>query len=229
MTSAATTVCCVLAVVVLAAFVQVLVSFDRSGRIPDRMIGNPVAVVPEIISESAALSLRALVKTMGREGYATNINDLDSYTTTNEHVGEARPIGADGRCDHPFLVPSQDGTLCVLAGRSAFILFINFVYPGRVAEFSTNLMLYCNYFSVDIGRHFIISGGVDGLRESYETLISRTLSFGKYMFNLTKYPEAAALFESPQFIAAAKKVCPPAKQVRIVFYVFFLILLDVLV
>ena len=139
MTGAATTVCCVLAVVVLAAFVQVLVSFDRSGRIPDRMIGNPVAVVPEIISESAALSLRALVKTMGREGYATNINDLDSYTTTNEHVGEARPIGADGRCDHPFLVPSQDGTLCVLAGRSAFILFINFVYTG-IPEFSTNLI-----------------------------------------------------------------------------------------
>ena len=173
---------CIFLAVVIAALVQFLVSFDRSGRIPTKMLGNSVAVVPEIISKSSAEALRALVKTMGREGYPTNINDLDSYTTTHEHVGEARPIGADGRCDHPFLVPSKDGTLCLLAGR------------------------------IDIGRHFIMSGGVDGLREPYETLISRTLSFGKYMFNLTQYPEAAALFKSPQFVAAARKVCPAAKQ-----------------
>ena len=40
-------------------------------------------------------------------------------------------------CDHPYLTPSKNGTMCVL--------------PGRI----------------DVGRHLILTGGARGLREPY--------------------------------------------------------------
>ena len=68
----------------------------------------------------------------------------------------------NGTCEDPFLVPNLARTLCVL--------------PGRI----------------DIGRHFILTGGLDGLREPYERMISRVQSFGRYMFDLTDFPKARA-------------------------------------
>lgn len=143
------------------------------------MLGNTVAFQPDILSADAAASLRRLMKDFGT--FPTNVNDLRFYNTSREHIGEARPIGPDGKCDHPFLVPSQDRSLCVLAGR------------------------------IDIGRHFIMTGGMQGLREPYSALISRVQSFGRYMFNLTDHPDIAALFEDPAFVALARRVCPAHK------------------
>ena len=62
--------------------------------------------------------LVALVQRIGAEaGYPTNTADTKFYETANEHVGEARPVNADGGCDHPYLIPNRNRTLCALAGR----------------------------------------------------------------------------------------------------------------
>lgn len=66
---------------------------------------------------------------------------------------------------------------------------------------------------VDIGRHYILSGGVQGRKEPYEDQVARLLSFGRYMFDYREYPIVAELFHSEIFQSAAKSVCPKDKQV----------------
>lgn len=96
---------------------------------------------------------------------------------------QAQPIGANETCEHPFLTPNNARTECVL--------------PGRF----------------DIGRHFLMRGGVEGLKESYDSMLARIQSFGRYMFNPREFPAVADLFESEKFQTAAKSVCPPEKRV----------------
>lgn len=96
------------------------------------------------------------------------------------HVGEATPTNKDGSCSHPYLIPNYDKTLCIL--------------PERI----------------DVGKHFIMTGGLDGNKEAVGDLINRVSSFGKYTFfkDIDKFPIVKSLFESDNFQAAAKSVCP---------------------
>lgn len=92
----------------------------------------------------------------------------------------------NGSCAHPFLTPSSDRSLCVL--------------PGRI----------------DVGRAYVLSGGLEGLKESHATLVSRVQSFGRYHFMAdpsSVFPEASQLFDLPQFRRLAAAVCPPHAQV----------------
>jgi hypothetical protein len=114
--------------------------------------------------------------------FPSNAADTSFYKTTHEHIGEAIAIGDDGKCAHEFLVPNSNRSICVL--------------PGRI----------------DIGRHYILSGGVDGLKESFDGLLNRIQSFGRYMFNPAEYPVVMDLFKSDKFQSFAKKVCPLQKQ-----------------
>lgn len=125
--------------------------------------------------------------------FPTNVADLRFYSTANEHIGEAVDAEPDGSCSHPFLVPNSARTQCVL--------------PGRI----------------DIGKHYILSGGVEGLKESYGSLVSRVQSFGAYLFDLDQYPQVQALFGSEKFQQAARAVCPPDKQVLDPFQFNFII------
>jgi hypothetical protein len=87
---------------------------------------------------------------------------------------------------------------------------------------------------------FYIKGGVEGRKESFDALVSRVSSFGKYHFlpppkpnaailqndnqpsesntndgnrNIpTKYPAIEALFASREFQEAAKAICPLDNQ-----------------
>ena len=134
----------------------------------------------ELLSRSSASALFALLKRM--KDFPTNINDVQFYKTTHEHIGEAIPLARNGTCADPFLVPNSDRTLCVL--------------PGRI----------------DVGRHYVLTGGLQGAREPFEWLVSRVQSFGRYLFDVTQYPEAAELFGDPKFLALARRVCPAHKQ-----------------
>ena len=79
-------------------------------------------------------------------------------------------------------MPSLDKSLCVL--------------PGRI----------------DVARHFMVTGGPDGLKEPYETSVARVQSFGRYMFNVSNYPLVEDLFASPSFQNVAQSICPQEKQ-----------------
>ena len=110
--------------------------------------------------------------------YPTNANDVSFYKTEHEHVGEALSLKANSTCADPYMVPDSTGTRCVLAGR------------------------------IDIARHYILTGGLQGMREPFESLASRVQSFGRYMFDLEAYPEARALFADERFLRLARRVCP---------------------
>lgn len=55
-----------------------------------------------------------------------------------------------------------------------------------------------------------MTGGLEGVKESYGSLVDRVSSFGKYTFfeDIDKYPAVKALFSSEKFVRSAEKVCP---------------------
>ncbi|KAE9554302.1 hypothetical protein FO519_002473 [Halicephalobus sp. NKZ332] len=117
------------------------------------------------------------------KSFPTNANDLTHLNRTYEHIGEAEPILANGSCRSSFLIPSKDRKECVL--------------PSRF----------------DIAYHFMKYGGIDGLKEKYEMLATRMLTFGRYIFDLDDYKIMKDVFTSPKFLKDAVEVCPPNKQV----------------
>lgn len=171
----------------LVAFVALCVNTPMlCALLPPRRLRVPAHMVGNAYYEEGLLSPEkgAMLRELLKElkEYPSNTADVSFYKTLREHVGEAQPI-ANGSCTDPFLVPDQSRTLCVL--------------PGRI----------------DIGRHFILTGGPTlGLRESYESVVSRVQSFGRYIFELEKHPEVKALFDQPNFLALARRVCPAEKQ-----------------
>ena len=68
---------------------------------------------------------------------------------------------------------------------------------------------------IDIGRHFILTGGPDAIRENVASMTSRVQSFGQYITNLTSYPAMAALFADEKFQRAAVAVCPVRLLLRL--------------
>eukprot|EP01128_Nolandella_sp_AFSM9_P009179 TRINITY_DN57_c4_g1_i1.p1 TRINITY_DN57_c4_g1~~TRINITY_DN57_c4_g1_i1.p1 ORF type:complete len:472 (+),score=115.22 TRINITY_DN57_c4_g1_i1:164-1417(+) len=152
-------------------------------NLPGHLLNHPVEYYPNLLPEDVAVELRALVKEMAE--FPTNANDLKFYKTKRAHTGEATPLTAEGSCPHSLLLPTKlanGTTICALAGR------------------------------VDVARHFILTGGAEGLKEDYLDSVSRLQSFGRFMFNATEYPVVEKLFASESFQAAAKSTCPPDKQ-----------------
>jgi len=158
--------------------------------IPEHLLGHGAVAMGGLIPPRTGAALLSHIKDM-RE-FPSNARGV-GRPPVNEHIGEAVPTGADGRCKHPFLVPDTNRTQCVL--------------PGRV----------------DVGRHYIMAGGVEGHKESYDTLIARTSSFSRYIFNLSQYPEVKDLFRTDKFQGVAKRVCPADKQVLDPFQFNFII------
>lgn len=109
--------------------------------------------------------------------------DTDSYKVKRTHMGEAAPFNnVTKKCPTPYLIPGENKQECV--------------FPGRI----------------DVGRHYILAGGIEGLKESADILTSRVQPFIKYIFNYSEHPVAKALFESEEFSKLAKAVCPADKQ-----------------
>lgn len=93
------------------------------------------------------------------------------------------PLQPNGKCPHTYLVPNQNGT-CQL--------------PGRV----------------DMFQHYSLTGGKYGAKEPLFKLISNVQSFQRYLFGKDlERPEFQSLFNSDQYIQAAKGVCGPEHPV----------------
>ena len=167
----------------------------RRAQLPSHLLNHTALWIPDFVPQEHFDSLNAIIRDMAE--FPSNIDaDLKTggFVAQHEHIGEAEPIGEGGKCNHPFLVPNLDKTLCIL--------------PQRV----------------DIGRHFVLTGGPDAIRESYEKMISRLTSFGRYMFNVVDmYPTVQSLFNEDSFQAAAKSICPPDEQVLDPFQFNFII------
>jgi hypothetical protein len=110
-------------------------SLRPSSRIPPHLLGHPVHYYPNLLSPATRAALMNLTRALGALPGVTSAEA--SYAMTHEHIGEGRdhPVGPDGGCAHAFLAPSSDGRSCIL--------------PGRI----------------DVGKHYIATGGTEALRD----------------------------------------------------------------
>jgi hypothetical protein len=150
----------------------------RGASLPPHLLGHPVVVLPDLLDATQQAELLSLAHEIGSFGSVTGAEN--SYNMTHEDIGEglAHPARVDGGCSHAFLVPSKNTKRCIL--------------PGRV----------------DVGRHYVLTGGVEGLKEQHADLASRAQSFIAYIFDPSRHASTAKLLNSTAFLAAARAVCP---------------------
>eukprot|EP00461_Guttulinopsis_vulgaris_P002120 UN02121 len=165
-------------VAIISLVVGALLLFPRT-QLPEHLINRPVVFQENFLPEETHKYLVELIKK--QRVFPTNAADTTFFEAV-EDIGEAIPIGADGKCDHPFLVPDSKRKKCVI--------------PGRV----------------DVAKHFILSGGPLAFKEFYNKAVTRLLTFGTYNFDLHNDKVISDLFQSQSFTDVAKKVCPPDRQ-----------------
>lgn len=178
----------------IAIVVAVLLNFPRAD-IPAHLLGHPGYSVPQIIPDDAGAAMMQIVKDMGEYPTNTNADMKTGFKHAAEDIGETQPIGANGKCDNPILIPNRKKNGCIL--------------PGRI----------------DVGKHFILTGGPDAIRENVGDMTSRLQSFGRYMTgdSMLEYPIFNEVLNSTQFIRAARKICPKEQQILDPFQFNFLI------
>lgn len=159
------------AVIAIYSFLILLPRVD----LPSHLLNRTIIYQEDFLDKETHAYLGDLVKKQSL--FPTNAADTLFFESV-EDIGEAIPIGSNGKCDHPFLVPNSKRTHCVI--------------PGRI----------------DVARNFIKSGGPLGFKEFYEKSISRLLSFGRYNFDLDADPIISNLFKSDKFKTMAESVCP---------------------
>lgn len=171
--------------VLLLAVLVPRLAFPTRYAIPAHLVGHPIVDMADFLDATTMDELMALTRGFG--SIPTALRDDESYKIQRDNIGEAEPFNATAAalgisgCSKPFLIPSADRQRCL--------------FPGRI----------------DVGRHFIRSGGLDGLKEPYELLASRVQPFLKYVFNYSEVPVAQKLLTSPKFTKLAVAVCPAGK------------------
>ena len=164
---------------VVAAAMGFMVTMPRN-EIPPHLLGGALIAHDSFLDDKTVDALLQMSRDFDG-GIKTASREYDSYKCLNEHIGEAEPIGKDGKCSKPYLMPNGNMTLCV--------------FPGRM----------------DVGRHYVRSGGPEALKESYETLVSRVQPFQAIILDWKKYDAAKMLLEDARFLKLARDVCPKDK------------------
>lgn len=149
--------------------------------VPEHLANHKLFVEPKLISPTLRLELMEIVKEMKEFYNNVDQTKAQGFTPTHAHIGEAEPLVAGEKCSNTLLYPNANKTLCL--------------FPDRV----------------DIGKHFILTGGLEGKKEKVAHSIDRLSSFARY--NIVKdensFPSAVKqLIDSDVFQKAAKAVCP---------------------
>ena len=168
----------------LAAALYAALPRPRASALPEHLLGHAVRAFPSLLPPRTRAALRAATRAFGE---LPGVSSAEAgYAMVHEHIGEGLDHPAapgGGGCAHAFLVPSSDGRACVL--------------PGRI----------------DVGRHYIATGGFEALKEQHAQLINRAQTFIRYVFDPLAHPVLASLFADAGFVAAARSVCPAGKPV----------------
>lgn len=178
----------------IAVVFAVLYNFPRAD-IPAHLLGHPGYSVDQIVPDEAGAIMNKVLRDMVEYPTNTNADMKTGFLNAVEDIGETQPIGADGKCENPVLIPNRKKDGCI--------------FPGRI----------------DVGKHFIMTGGPDAIRENVADMTTRVQSFGRYMTGdaMEKYPIFNQVFNSSHFLNAAKTICPHDHQVLDPFQFNFLI------
>jgi hypothetical protein len=145
---------------VLIAVIAVALRFIPRAVVPPHLANHQVYARDDLIPMEMRKQLLDTVREMVTFGSNLETSKATGFVPTFEHIGEARPINPDGTCSHHLLLPNPSRTLCIL--------------PERM----------------DVGKHFIMTGGLDGAKEPFDDMLSRVSSFARYTFqrDLDKFP-----------------------------------------
>ena len=167
-------------IAVLVAIVALGLRLIPRAVVPPHLADHQVYALDDLIPKDMRVQLQDTIRSMGIFGSNVDTSRATGFVPIHEHIGEAIPINPDGSCSHDFLFPNPNRTLCIL--------------PERV----------------DVGKHYVMTGGLDGMKEPFSDLVNRVSSFAKYTFlrDLDKFPVVQQLFNSDKFQTAAKSVCP---------------------
>lgn len=170
----------VVVISLLVAILGVWIQLIPRNRAPQHLLNFPAFAKENLIPSHILTKLVDLMKELKTFPCNVDQNKGTGFIPIHDDIGEGQPIEKDGTCKHPLLFPNHDGTQCIL--------------PQRI----------------DIGKHFLLTGGIDGMKENHIDLISRVSSFGRYTFvnELDNYPTVKELFNSETFQQTAKQVCP---------------------
>ena len=176
-------------ILLLALLAGGLVMISKRADIPDHLVGHAVENIKDLIPPKVAIKLWERIRTMGKDGQGfDDVSKAVGKVPLAEHIGEAVPLNTDGKCDHHLMVPNYKREQCVI--------------PGRV----------------DVGKHFILTGGAKAIREDFESMVSRVSAFMRYMWNLEDFPEVrAVLFPQQQhilslFAPSESPLCPAVSR-----------------
>uniref|UniRef100_A0A914D543 Uncharacterized protein n=1 Tax=Acrobeloides nanus TaxID=290746 RepID=A0A914D543_9BILA len=108
----------------------------KTAEIPDHLLGHTARFHPEFISVELQKRLLKLIKETKVFPWDSDKSDI-FFSRTYTDIGEDIPIGSDGTCSNPYLIPNQDKSKCILEPWFAYT------------------------------RHFLLYGGLDGLKENF--------------------------------------------------------------
>lgn len=168
-----------LVVSIIFSLLGILIQVIPRSNTPSHLLGHAAFAVDELIPAPLVKDLIVMMKE--QKYFHSNVDQskAQGFKPVHEDFGEAQPIEPDGTCKHSLLFPNIDKTKCI--------------FPQRV----------------DVGKFFLLTGGLDGIKENYHDLIDRVSSFGQYNFvgDMVKFPLVKKLFNSEKFQTAAKSVC----------------------
>ena len=103
------------------------------------MLNHPVQYQEDLIHPRVAKELNDLLRKFGSDEKGFPSNAGQAGSDVqHEHIGDAQEILTNGKCEHYLQVFDSKGKQCVFAPR------------------------------VDVGRHFVMTGGPEAIREPYE-------------------------------------------------------------
>eukprot|EP00760_Papus_ankaliazontas_P038368 PhM_4_TR9101/c0_g1_i1/m.80649 len=173
------------AVVAVVSVALVAMPASKRNTIPAHLLGHTLVDRQDFLSDDTVEQL--LANTRRHSPIYSATKEPAVFKSARDNIGEAVPanlsagVTGAGRCPHRLLTLDNTGTRCVL--------------PGRI----------------DVGRHYLMTGGPEAKKERIDVLTSRVQPFLHYVLDYKNDAVTKRLLESPDMQRFAQSVCPEHK------------------
>uniref|UniRef100_A0A7S3JZM6 Uncharacterized protein n=1 Tax=Aureoumbra lagunensis TaxID=44058 RepID=A0A7S3JZM6_9STRA len=170
-------------VVIIAAIVVNFTFLAKRNPIPEHLMGYTLVDKQNFLSDS--LVERLLDSTRKSSPIFSTIKEPAVFKTVHDNIGEAVPANLSNsgtaKCPHKLLTLDNTGKRCI--------------FPGRI----------------DVGKHYLMTGGPEARKENVELLTSRVQPFLHYILDYKTNPLTKEMLESPDMVKFAENICPKDK------------------
>eukprot|EP00759_Apiculatamorpha_spiralis_P054425 PhF_6_TR6933/c0_g1_i1/m.10148 len=171
------------AIVVIVGVILSSRTWITRNPIPPHLMGHTLVDKTNFLSEAIVDELLQATR-LASPIYSTT-KEPEVFQTIEDNIGEATSVNenanGNSRCPHKLLTLDNTGKRCLL--------------PGRI----------------DVGLHYLKTGGVEAKKENVAKLTSRVQPFLHYILDYKSNNLTKRLLESPEMVAFARNVCPKGK------------------